>query len=114
MSKIWVARRKQRTGLLIPGSDKNHNVLFFLPKMASSQLDELIRKELETQGKTSEQEVNEVIAQAEIEYEFRVKTQEAIKELRRLMALRVQGLKLMQVGNKKWKEVFYPATTKLA
>jgi len=111
MSKIWVARRTNRIGLgLEMGQSQENPILLFplLPKTDPSELDELVRNELEKQGITKESEVQTIVNTAEAEYEYRVKVQEARKEVRRLMALRAEGKSLMQVGNRKWKEVYYP------
>ncbi len=114
MPKLYVARRATRAGLLIPteGTGENPSLMFFLPRMESSQLDELVRSNLEKQGITSEADVQALVNKAEADYEQRVKVQEADKEVRRLMALKAGGAKLMQFGYKKWKQVFYPAVRK--
>lgn len=62
---------------------------------------------MQKQGISKESDVQAVIENAEAGYERRVKTEEARKELRRLMALKAEGAKLMQVGFRKWKQVFY-------
>jgi len=116
MSRLFVARRPQRKGLYLPQEQvsSNPSLLFPLTKSTDpSQLDELIRAELEKVGITKESEVQAVLDKAEADYEFRMKVQDARKEIRRLMALRAEGHKLMQVGNKKWKQVYYPATRRL-
>jgi len=115
VSKLYVARRKQRQGLHIPmaGTD---SMVFFLPEkgalperqISSGQLDELIRSQLEKVGITKESDVQAVIEKAEIDYEYRIKVDEAKKELRRLMEIKANGGKLMSVGYRKWKQVFYP------
>ena len=111
MTKIWVARRNQRKGLYLPmqGTKENPGLMFLLPKMGEGQLDEFVRKELEKQGVTSEAEVHRLVEQAEKDYEKRLKVEEATKEVRRLMAIKEAGGKIMQVGFRKWKQVFYPA-----
>ncbi len=76
--------------------------------MDRGRLDELIRAELEKLGVTKESDVQAVLDKAEVDFEYRVKLAEVRQEIRRLMALRAEGKKLMQVGNKKWKEVYYP------
>lgn len=98
-------------GLYIPmkGTRDNPNLMFFLPKTDRGQLDELVRAQLQKQGVTNEAEVQKIVDQAEREYEKRIKVIETEKELRRLMALRARGAKLMQVGFRKWKQVFFPA-----
>lgn len=110
MPNIWVARRAPRKGLLLKmdGTPANPNLLFILNrKLERSELDELVRAQLQLQGITGEAEVNAVIDAAEKDYEERVKTQETIKEIKRLMAIRAAGGKLMQVGYRKWKQAFY-------
>jgi len=75
--------------------------------MEASQLDDLIRRELEKLGISNESEVQAVVEKAEADFEYRVKVQEVRKEVRRLMKLKEEGAKLMRVGGK-WKQVFYP------
>ena len=109
--RLYVARRANRIGLSIPmgQTEANPNLLFpLLRKTDPGQLDELVRAELEKQGISKESDVHSIVAKAEAEYEHRIKVGEARKDIRRLMAIREQGGKLMQVGNKKWKQVFYP------
>jgi len=90
-------------------SQKPH-LLFPLTKSTDpSQLDELIRAELEKLGVTKESDIQAILDKAESDFEFRIKVEESRKELRRLMELKKWGAKLMQMGNKKWKQVFYPA-----
>jgi len=97
------------------GTPDNPALLFFLPEKGvekerqidSSQLDEQIRAQLQKVGITKEADVQAVIDKAEQDYEYRVKLEETKKELRRLMALRAEGKKLMQVGFRKWREVNY-------
>jgi len=110
MSRIYVAKRANRIALSLPmeGTNQNPNLLFpILRKTERSELDELVRIELEKQGITSESAVQAIVDEAEKQYEHRIKTQEASKEVRRLMALKANGAKLMQVGHKKWKQAFY-------
>ena len=113
MSKIWIARRTttSRQALLLPGqgTKDSPNLMFFLPGMDEHQLDQLVRRELEKQGVTKEAEVHAAVEQAESEYERRRKVDEARTEVRRLMALKAGGATLMQVGNRKWKQAFYPS-----
>ena len=108
---LYVARRKTRKGLYLPmeQSSQSPSLLFPLTKsLERSELDELIRAQLDKLGVTKESEVQAIVDKAEEDYEYRVKVDEARKEIRRLMALRAEGKKLMQVGNKKWKEAYYP------
>jgi len=109
MGKLYIARRALRRGLLLPqGMNKaNPGLIFPLDGVGRSELDELARASLQKQGITSEADVQAVIENAEADYEKRIKVGEARKELRRLMALRAEGAKLMQVGFRRWKQVFY-------
>lgn len=119
MANLYIARRKQRKGFHIPmeGTGDNPGLVFFLPEKGSlperqiskSQLDQLIRSQLEKVGITKESDVQVVVKKAEEDYELRVKVDEAKKEVRRLMEIRAQGGKLMQVGYRKWKKAFYQA-----
>lgn len=114
MSRLYVARRKTRPGLFIPmmGSRASPSLLFPLYGVDRGELDELIRAILAKQGVTSESEIQAVVEKAEQDSEIRIKIAEARREVRRLMALKSQGLKLMQIGFRKWREVWYPATTR--
>jgi hypothetical protein len=119
MPEIWIARRPQRKALYLEmeGTKKKPNLMFFLPEnqknqMSQLQLDQLVRSELEKQGITKEVEVNALIDKAEKNYESRRKVEEAQTELKRLMAIKLGGGKLMQVGFRKWKQVFYPGVIK--
>ena len=107
---LYVARRAPRYGLYIPteGTRENPNLIFFLPKTDRSQLDELVRAQLEKQGITNESEVQRIVSEAEEDYERRIKIDESIKEIKRLMALKAEGKTLMSVGHKKWREAYYP------
>ena len=111
MSKLWIARRTPRQGLHLKmeGTKANPDLMFFLPGMDDHQLDQLVRSELARQGVTKESDVHAAVEQAETEYERRRKTEEARQELRRLMAIRAQGLRLMQRGYRRWGEAFYPS-----
>ena len=113
MPNLFVARRVQRKGLLLKmdGTPQNPSLMFVLNrKLGRGELDELVRAQLATQGITKDSAVETIIEKAEEAYERRVKTQETIKELKRLMAIRASGGKLMQVGFRKWKQVFHSAT----
>lgn len=109
MANLYVARRAPRRGLLLPqGMNRaNPGLIFPLDGMERSELDELARALLQKQGITSEADVQAVIDSAEADYEKRIKIGEARQELRRLMALRAEGAKLMQMGFRKWKQAFY-------
>ena len=115
MPRLYVARRKQRKGFYLPmgGTVENPSLMFYLPEregrqVSENQLDELIRAQLEKVGITKESDVQAVINKAEEDYELRVKVDEAKKELRRLMDIKLKGGKLMSVGHKKWRQAFYP------
>ena len=114
MPQLYVARRKQRQGLYLPmkGTEENPSLMFYLPEkegrqVSAGQLDELIRSQLEKVGITKESDVQAIVKKAEEDYELRIKVEETKKELRRLLAIRAEGGKLMSVGNKKWKQAFY-------
>jgi hypothetical protein len=109
MSKLHIARRPKRMGLYIPmkGNRDNPSLVFPLYEIDPSELDELIRAILEKQGVTEESEVQAVIDQAEQDSEVRIKISESRAEVRRLMALKRKGAKLMQRGFRRWVEVFY-------
>ena len=109
MPNLYVARRAKRRGLYLPrGMNKsNPSLIFPLDKTDRSELDELVRGQLAKLGITKESEVQAVIDKAETDSEARIKLAEVRKELHRLMAERAEGNKLMQVGFRKWKPVFY-------
>lgn len=75
-------------------------------------MDELVRAELEKQGVSKESDVQSIMDKAEADYEDRVKVAEAQKEVRRLLAIRAEGGKLMSAGFRKWRQAFYPAIKK--
>jgi len=109
--KLYVARRKQRKGLYLPMEQNSKNPSLLFPLLKSTdlgELDEQIRVQLEKAGITKESEVQAVLDKAEADYEFRIKVNEARREIRRLLKLRGEGKSLMQIGHKKWKEVHYP------
>ena len=111
MPGISIHWRKNRKGLLLPmmGTKANPMLLFPLESVEKSELDELVRAILAKGGITEESEINAIIERAERDSEIRIKVAEAKAEVRRLMSLRYQGKKLMQIGWRKWKEVYYPA-----
>ena len=115
MSLIYVARRTvvPRMGLHLQteGTKDNPSLMFFLPGMDDHQLDQLVRSELAKQGISNESQVNAVVEQAESQYEHRRKVEEARQELQRLMTVKREGgtKRLMQQGNRKWTEAFYPS-----
>ena len=111
MPRLHFSRRPNRKGLYLPMEQVSQNPSLLFPLTKSTDLgllEEQIRIELEKVGITKESEVQAVLDKAEEDYEVRIKVEEARKELRRLMKLRAEGKKLMSVGNKKWKEVYYP------
>ncbi len=111
MARLYVARRKNRIGLSIPMNQvsSSPNLLFPLTKSTDpGQLDESIRAELEKLGITKESDVQAVFDKAEADFEYRVKVQEVRQEIRRLMELKRNGAKLIQIGHRKWKEAFFP------
>lgn len=115
--RIYIARKRpQRQALYLPmgGTKENPSLMFFLPQTRNTQvspthLDELVRAQLEKQGVTKEADIHAIVEKAEADYEQRIKMAEVHKEAQRLMALRAQGLKLMSIGFRKWREVFHPA-----
>ena len=109
MGNLYVARRAKRRGLYLPqGMNKaNPSLIFPLDKTDRSELDELVRAQLAKLGITKESDVQAVIDKAETDSEARIKLEEVRKELRRLMAERAKGNKLMQVGFRKWRPAFY-------
>ncbi|MAH50455.1 hypothetical protein CMI37_31830 [Candidatus Pacearchaeota archaeon] len=109
MANLFVARRNQRKALYLPmgGTKLDPSIVVPLYKIDRSELDEIARAHLAEQGITDEASVQELVDEAEKQYEERVKVEEARKELRRLMQIRKQGGKLMSVANKKWKQAFY-------
>ena len=114
MARLFVARRPGRKGLLLPqeGSRANPSVVFPLDGVERGELDELVRAILAKGGVTEEKEVQAIVEAAEQASEVRIKVAEAKAEVRRLMKLKEAGPKLIQVGFRKWKQVFYPATQK--
>ena len=115
MSRLYVARRPKRRGLLLgmKGSRASPSLLFPLDGVDRGELDELIRAILAKGGVTKEPEVQAIIERAEQDSEIRIKVAEAKAEVRRLMRLRAMGAKLMQVGFRRWKQVCYPAVQRL-
>jgi len=82
MSKILVVRRPQRQAVMLPlgGTKGKPNIIIPLYKLDRSELDELIRGVLEKLN-LSKQEIEQIVEQAEIDYEHRIKTKEASVEL---------------------------------
>ena len=115
MSKLVVARRKNRRGLTIPlqGTRANPTLLFPLDSVESNELDELIRAILAKQGVTEEAEIQAIVEKAEQSFEVKQRIYEARKEVRRLLAIRWAGGSLMQMGFRKWKVGFYPTVKRL-
>lgn len=110
MGTLAFSRDSKRKGLYVPLGQTKESPSLVVPfyKMERSELDHIVRANLAEQGITDESTVQAVIDEAETQYEQRRKVDEARKELKRLMDLRRQGAKLMSVGNKKWKQAFYP------
>ena len=115
MPELVIARRKNRRGLFLPlqGTRGNPSLLFPLDSVERSELDELIRAILAKQGVTDEAEIQAIMDKAEQSFEVRQKIYETRREVRRLLAIKKAGGKLMQVGYRKWKQVFYPSTIRL-
>ena len=111
MSRILIARRPKRRGLLLPRKGKS--LLFPLDGVDRGELDELIRAILAKQGVTNEAEIQAIVEIAERDSEIRIKIAEARAELRRLLEFRKQGATLMQRGYRKWVQAFYPTTKRL-
>ena len=110
MANIWIARKDpRRKGLYLPmgGTKDNPSLMFMLPKTDRSELDELVRAQLERQGITKEADVQAIMDKAEAGYEERRKVEEATNEVKRLMRIRAEGHSLMQQGFRKWKQAFY-------
>ena len=112
MGRLLVARRRGRRGLFLPreGSKANPSLLFPLDGVDRSELDELVRAILAKGGVTNEADVQAVVDRAEQDSEIRIKIAEARAEVRRLMAIRAKGISLIQIGWRKWREAFFPAT----
>lgn len=111
MGNLLVVRRPQRPALYLPMGQTKKSPSIVIPfyKIDRSELNDIVRLELAKQGITDETEVQAVIEEAEVQYEERVKVEEARVEIRRLMDIRKAGGKLMSVGHKKWKQAFYPS-----
>lgn len=110
MGNLTFQRDDHRFGLYVPLGQTRESPSLVVPfyKMERSELDDIVRLELAKQGITDEATVQSVCDAAEEDYEKRRKVEEARQELRRLMAIRARGGKLMSVGHKKWAQVFYP------
>ena len=110
MGNLLFAQDSDRLGLYLPlgQTKKNPSIVVPFHKIGRSELDEIVRAALAEQGITNESEVQAICDEAEEQYEERRKVEEARVELRRLMGIKRQGGKLMQVGDKKWKQAFYP------
>ncbi len=111
MPNIYIARRANRKALMLPMGQVSQNPTLLFPllkRTEKSELDDLVRVELAKQGITKESDVQNIIDKAEKEYEQRVKVAETQREVRRLMALKRDGAKLIQVGHRRWKQAFYP------
>ena len=113
MSVLKIERPNQRQFLFIPMEGTKSNPMIAIPlyKLERGELDQMVRSILADGGVTQESEVQSIIDAVEQSYEARIKVARAKAELRRLMALRAQGLSLMQRGFRKWSECFFPAVT---
>ena len=109
MGRIAIHRGARRKALLIAraGTKRSPDLLFPLYGMERRELDDLVRAILARGGVTEETEVQAVVSKAEEDMEIRIKVAEAKAEVRRLMALKAKGARLMQVGFRKWKQAFY-------
>jgi len=109
MGNLYVARRAKRRGLLLPMQMNKASpaLIFPLDNTDRSELNELVRGLLSKQGINDESAVQAIVDKAEQESEERIKVAEARKEVRRLMAEKEKGNKLMQVGFRKWKVAFF-------
>ena len=112
MGNLYVARRKNRRGLLLAmsGDKANPSLIFPLDGVERSELDDLIRAILAKQGVTDEKEIQLIVEKAEQDSEIRIKVAEAKAEVRRLMSIRRRGGRLIQAGFRKWRQAFFPAT----
>ena len=115
MSELVVVRHKNRRGLMLPqqGTRANPTLLFPLDGVERSQLDELIRAILAKQGVTEESEIQAIVERAEQDSEIRIKIAETKAKVRKLMAIRSAGGQLMQVGFRRWRQVWYPPVRRL-
>jgi hypothetical protein len=109
VSNLVVARHATRRGLLLPtlGTRNNPFLLFPLDNVEKGELDELIRAILAKGGVTDEAEVQAVINRAERDFEIRRQVYEARMEVRRLMALKAAGAKLISTGYRRWRQAFF-------
>lgn len=114
MSRLSFVQDKNRLGLYVPMGQTKEDPSLVIPfyKMDRSELEEIVRANLEKQGITDETHIQTLIDEAETQYEKRKKEHEAHLELKRLMKIREDGGKLMQVGYRKWKQAFYPGVKK--
>lgn len=111
MSLLKIEWRPQRKALLIAGSMSRANpgLLFPLYGIKPGELDELIRAILAKQGITDEHTIHAIIEKAEKDSEVRLKVSEARAKIRRLMAEKRKGNKLMQNGHQNWVPTWFPA-----
>jgi len=108
MPQLYVARRAERKALYLPGVSDNPGLIFMLPKLQNqSQLDELVRSELEKRGVTKEADVHAVIEKAEKDYEYRNKVAEVTQEIKRAMEIKASGGRIMR-SNGHWQRVSLP------
>jgi hypothetical protein len=108
MATLYIAQKKPRKYLWLPMSGSRDNPMTLVPLegLERSEVDHLVRGQLDKRG-LSQKEVETHVEAAEEDYEKRAKVLEASKETKRLLEERAKGNKLMQVGHKKWKVAFY-------
>ncbi len=111
MSKLYFQRNQRRRGLYLPLDWTRANPSLIFPLYGiegdSTELEDLVRAILAKGGVTDEKVVQAVCQDAELQHEARIKVWEARQEVRRLMALKSAGAKLMQVGFRRWKTAFF-------
>ena len=86
----------------------NPSLLFPLDRTTDGDtLDDLVRQQLAKQGITKESDVQAIVDKAELEYEQRIKVQEASREVRRVMRIKEEGASITQRGFRKWKQASF-------
>jgi hypothetical protein len=111
MSLLKIEWRPQRKALLIAGdmNKANPGLLFPLHGIAPGELDELIRAILAKRGITDEHTIHAIIEKAEKDAEVRLKVSQARAKIRKIMAEKRKGNKIMMNGHQNWVPVFFPA-----
>lgn len=111
MSLLKIEWRPKRKALLIAGdmNKSNPGLLFPLQSIEPGELDELIRAILTKQGITDEATIHAIIEKAEKDAEVRLKVSQARAKIRKIMAERAKGNKIMMNGHHNWQPVWYPA-----